>query len=166
MTDETGTPATSSLQGQLRASIAKAQSQRTEDFVIPGYEPTLWVTFRATDQYGEAREIVTRHANVPDEATKEIYVAADTLAAMCLDTFAIVDGKKQSLGVKLGCELAAYLGQEAETDRQGVLTVYGQGDPVRTMPLMTAFAAYEEWSQTAAVKSVQEAAGNSQAPSQ
>jgi hypothetical protein len=160
------TPATGTLQAQLRASIAQAQQRRTKDFEIPGYDPPLWLTLRAGDEYGEMRSIAEPHANVLPEAERDMRIAADTLIAMCLDAFAMVDGEKRSLGVTLGLGLAAYIGLEAENDRQAAFLIFGQGQATRTMPLMTMFAEYQAWSQSNLPASVREAAGNSAALSQ
>lgn len=152
----------SSLKDQLLAARAAVQHSKTSDFEIPGYSGRLGATFRALDDYSEVRAIIKRHERVPDEALRELYVAADTLVEASTDTFALVDGEQHALGVTLGLPLYGYLelDEGAENDRQAVFALFPS-----TMSLMTLFADYDQWMKGAQRKTESELAGKSDAPS-
>jgi hypothetical protein len=145
-----------SLKDQVRFSRARIQHTKTRDFEIPGYQPQLFVTFKALDDYTETREIGARHENVPDEAQREMYVAADTLIAASTDSYGILDGERVEIGLPLGAALAARLDHDgAENDRQAVFQIFPS-----TMSLMRTFIELDGWTQQVARGTDEELEGN------
>jgi hypothetical protein len=145
-----------SLRDSLRAARARAQHRTTGEFPIPGYEGRLHGEFRALDDYSEVRAIVMRHTKVADVAQQELYVAADTLLAASVGTFAMQDGVRHDLSLPLGRGLAAYLGYEGlESDRQALFAVFPA-----TISVMTLFAEYDLWMKASGVTVDEDLAGN------
>jgi len=149
-----------SIQGALRAALAAAQHRQNKDFPIPGYSGRLWGTFRALDDYTDVRGIVAGLDRVSDDATKELYIAADTIIKSCVGVYALMDGEKHELPYGMGIGLADYLGQQVDTDRQAVFALFPG-----TLAVMGLLADLDAWFKDADAKSAEETAGNSEAPS-
>lgn len=120
-------PQRDSLQAIVRAGRARAQRRKTLHMEIPGYDSTLakdgvevecslWASYRALT-YEQVQEIEGGHPT---------HDAADTLSQACVDTFLLdADGVRYPLGIRLGLELARFVGiDEAETDRQAVFLIF------------------------------------------
>lgn len=150
-----------SLQAQLRAMAQRTQQRKTVDLAIPGYDGRLWGTFRALDDYSEHRKIVARHERLQTEQ-QELYIAADTLIAASVDTFAVLeDGQREPLNLRLGLALAGYLGLEgAETDRQAVFMLISS-----TMQIVELYVELEQFRKASTRETVDELVGESEAAS-
>ena len=107
------------LQGLLREARANATTVHTVDVEIPGYQidapgygtGSLYGTFRALDDYREARKIGKRHERVRDEATRELEIAAEMLVTSSVTTFLRIDKFGDvPLEMPLGAQLAQWLG--------------------------------------------------------
>ena len=148
-----------SLQARLRASHAREVKRVTGEFEIaPGvFDPPLWGVFRALDDYSERRQAAFRHQNVADDAERELLGAADAIVTACEDVYALVDGEKVSLGVRIGKPLADYLGIPADNDRQAIFALFKRG----TMQIGDLFADIVTLSSRAADKATEVDAGNS-----
>jgi hypothetical protein len=107
-----------SLQAKVQAARVRAQHAATVDLEIPGYDGTLWGTFRAIDDLKERVRLEKRWERVRDDSQKALHVSADLLRAANLDTFVpaesfvageTTDGDRVALGLTLGLDLAAWL---------------------------------------------------------
>lgn len=100
-----------SLAERMQAVRAELQSHRTVILPVTGYSSVIAAEYRALP-YPEIRRIISRHQRQPNEALREIYVAADQLIDACVDIHEVNpnDGSYTSLGMTWGPELARYLG--------------------------------------------------------
>jgi len=155
MTDEASAPA-NTLQAELRAARAHATRKHTRDFAIPGYGGRLWGTFRALDDYADVRKIIVEHRDHHDEAERELLMAADTLVKSCEGVYALRHGERTDLRMGLGQQLAEFLGEPVENDRQAVFTIFPT-----TLAVMTLFGEVDLWIRAVGVQATEEAAGNS-----
>jgi len=146
------------LQDELRAAKARATNRQTRDFPIPGYEGRLWGTFRALDDYADVRAIIAEHGKVADAAEQEQLIAADTLVKSCTRVFALRDGEQHDLGMGLGRDLAAFLGDEVENDRQGIFAVIPN-----SLLLMSFYGEIDRWFRGTEAAATSEASGKSEA---
>ncbi|MGH2874999.1 MAG: hypothetical protein ACRDNS_02160 [Trebonia sp.] len=106
------------LIAKVRAGRERSLARSTTELEIPGYDGTLWGTFRALDDYKRTRRSGKRFERVRDEDEREINVHAQTLLDSCVDCFIPRDGfqpdspkpgDRLSLG-PLGAALARRLG--------------------------------------------------------
>jgi len=148
------------LQAELRAARARAMHKHTRDFAIPGYGGRLWGTFRALDDYAEVRKIVLEHRRVPDEAEGEVLIAADTLVKSCDSVYAVRHGERTDLGMTLGRQLAEFLGEPVENDRQAIFAIFPD-----TLTVMSLYGEIDRWIRAVGVEADEETAGKSQAAS-
>lgn len=111
-------PAAGSLQAKVQAARAHAQQSSTTDIEIPGYDGTLWGTFRAIDDFKERMRIEKRWQRVRSEAQRVLDIQAEMLRVACLDCFVPAEsfvpgetkaGDRFSLQMTLGVQLAAWL---------------------------------------------------------
>jgi hypothetical protein len=154
-------PSTRTLQEQLRAARADAQHRQNEDFPIPGYGGRLCGTFKALDDYSEVRQIIASNAKITDPAQQELYIAADTITRACVTVYALEGETRHPLEMGIGAQLAAYLGEEVENDRQGVFAIFPS-----TVAVMGFFADLDKWIKQAGETSDRQVTeGNSVAPS-
>lgn len=157
-----------SLRSWLQDARRQAQSRKTIDLPIPRFKGRLWCTFRAIDDGMEMRSISKRHERMGDQDLANLYIAADTLIAACMDTFVLKGEEKISLGLKLGLPLHAYLALTdetgvllpAENDRQAAFQIFDS----TTLLLLTADS-YGAFMQDAGNEADGEIEGNSPAPS-
>ena len=110
-------PDEGSLLAKVKAGRQRSLGRSTIDIEIPGYDGTLWGTFRALDDYGETKRMGKPFERIPDEADREVNIHAATLLRASVDVFVPLDGFKpdqdgckHSLGCPLGAELAGKLG--------------------------------------------------------
>lgn len=136
-------PVADSLFAQIRAARDAKQQAETVDLVVPGYGGRLGVTYRALP-WAETRRIAARHARNPDAAMRELYIAADTLLAACVDAHAILeDGTHHDLGVGLGADLARRLeldDTDGLTARQAMFLLFA-----RETQLISHYGELMEW---------------------
>lgn len=176
-------PPQMSLRDQLRASRKAAQNRQTKAFEIPGYDPPIYGTFKALDDYADARGIVLEHQNEPDEAARELLIACDTFVASCTEIYPVINGVRAALEIPApGFTPAVAAELVVETDAEGEDVLDEAGDPVpvkvdnarqavlaifpNTLSIMTLFAEIDAWFQNGAgPKSDRVLAGNSPAPS-
>jgi len=157
-----------SLKDQILAARIGLMHGRSEDFAIPGYGGRLWGTFQALDDYGEVRQIGRAAGGVEDPTEQEMYVAIGTLVRASVDMFAVIDGQKEPLGVKLGLPLAQYLGlaEGIENDRQAVFALFTDEEgALNSMALMELFQNYSLWRRETQTEAAKELEGKSEAPS-
>lgn len=119
--------------GSLSARAAQRRKTLSEErssiIEVPGYEGILAVEYRALS-YSEARKVVARHERVKDEATRDLYIAADHLIRASVNSYELVDGdveKRRELGHGWSLSLARELGIEVDetmTVRQAVLACF------------------------------------------
>ena len=151
-----------SLKDQILAARTAALGEHTEDFEIPGFGGRLWGTFKALDDYAELRQIGKRHEGITDQVEREMAVGADTLLEANTDTFALIDGKKEPLGVRLGLELNGYLGIEgAQNDREALFLLFDS----KTTNLMQLFFRYDGWTKVAQTEAETRVEGKSETAS-
>jgi hypothetical protein len=67
-----------SLRDRMKARAEQMELHRTERFPVPGYAAVLEVELR-TQNWEESRRIGDRHQRQRDQATRDLYVAADTI---------------------------------------------------------------------------------------
>lgn len=151
--------------GSLKDYIVAARSAelraKTADFEVPGYGGRLWATLRGLDDYSEMRGVITANERVPDAATMELNIAADTLLLASVDCFGLRNGEKESLDVRLGLPLSQCLGMtDSETNRQAIFEVFPD-----TMSVMTMYAQYDNWLKGEGREADQRAEGKSGTPS-
>ena len=114
---------TGSLRDRLRAAKTQHDASVTHELAIPGYGGQLVARYHTLDW--RARRKIGLAVTGPNIPARELDAAADILIASCDGVDAHVDGAVQPLEMKLGRELAVFLGDEgAETDRQGVLLIF------------------------------------------
>jgi len=172
-----------SLQQQLRQSRKRAANKQAKAFQIPGYDPPLWGTFRALDDYSDVRRFVIAHVDVPDEAEKELLIAADTLAASCTELYVEVGGVRGELEIlKQGFTptSAAYLVTETDADGNDIIDpATGEPKPIQvdnecqavfaifpnTSSIMELYGEMKSYFSSAGAKADEETLGNGAAPS-
>jgi hypothetical protein len=121
-----------------REALLSAHSTIME---VPGYEGILAVEYRAMD-YAEGRKIGAKHERQRDEATRELYTAADQLIAASINSFDLTEGQPRELNLSWGLALAKMLGVDAEgmTARQATMACFA-----RDTLLTRHWAEYIEW---------------------
>jgi hypothetical protein len=116
-----------SLSERARARRQQLQRQRTVILKVPGWENWLEVEYRALS-WAEMRMISGRHERISDDATRDLYVAADTLILASVNSYALDDeGKRHELGLHWGIELAQRFGvdvDEGTTARRAVMSFF------------------------------------------
>jgi hypothetical protein len=138
----TSTP--DSIQARIRAARAAKQAQTTVEIRIPGYRAAgveLFGVFRALS-WEQSKQIGSTALNsVSDESDRELYEAADTLAAACVKTVAVIDGERHDLP-PLGVELARYFDDTADPQnpRQAVFLIFDD----ETRVVLT-YSTYAQW---------------------
>jgi len=130
-----------SLQARAQARREVLLDRQTTRLEVPGYEGILEVEYRAMT-YAEGRKINARHERQRDEATREIYTAADQLIAASVNAYEITPEGAKELNVGWGPALAKMLGIDVEglTVRQAVLACF-----TRDTFLTRHWAEYVEW---------------------
>jgi hypothetical protein len=78
--DSNGSAPLGSLHERMRSRYEQRQGERTEKFPVPGYSEYLYVELRSLG-WEAIRKVTKRHERLRDEATKELYSAADQLVA-------------------------------------------------------------------------------------
>lgn len=167
MTNSTGTlpkgaSPTNSVAEHLRASFRKAQSRKTKDVAIPGYDE-LHVVFRALDDYSEVRDGIAKilsKRGIP-ESTREIEMGIQTLLMSSVDSYAMVAGEKVEIGLPLGVALYDYIWPaedeneiRPQTDAEAVTMLF-----LSTMSLMTVTAELDMWFKNTGVETDNEVLG-------
>lgn len=118
-----------SVADRLRANFAAAQSQRTQEFEFPPISG-LYIVFRTIEDFGEAHDTIMGNPGLP-AAQQEIAMAINLLVASSIDSYAIVDGDRHDIGLKLGVDLydlifPAEEGQiRPRTDGEAVALMFG-----------------------------------------
>lgn len=133
-----------SLQARAEARREALLQRQTTIIEVPGYEGILAMEYRAMT-YAEGRKINARHERQRDEATRELYVAADQLIAASVNAHELTEGKNEStpLEVGWGVALARMLGvevAEGTTVRQAMMGCFA-----RDTFLTRHWADYVEW---------------------
>lgn len=137
-----GSNGSGSLQARAAARRDALLKRQTTIMEVPGYEGILAVEYRAIT-YAEGRKIATRHERQRDEATREVYVAADQLIAASVNAYELQEGKEgKELGVGWGLALAKMLGVDTTdmTIRQATLACFA-----RDTFLTRHWSDYVEW---------------------
>lgn len=119
---------TTSLAERVQARRRQLERQHTIVLEPPGYGGLLAVEYRPI-AYSEVRALVRRHERIQDEATQELYQAADGLLMACINSYDISGGGKVALNLRWGVELAHLLGysdtvDDAFTARQALFACF------------------------------------------
>jgi hypothetical protein len=137
------TNGSASLQARAQARREALLDRQTTIIEVPGYEGILAMEYRAMP-YAEGRKINARHERQRDEATRELYVAADQLIAASVNAHELSDdGTTKPLEVGWGAPLARMLGVEVDdttTVRQAMMACFA-----RDTFLTRHWAEYIEW---------------------
>lgn len=163
-----GPQPTLSVAELLRAAYEDAAAAREpKDIQIYGYgEPDteLHVLLRMVDDLEEIsdalRPAMRRKGVKPTQ--RQLDVAIDTLLLASVGSYAVVNGERHDLGVPLGLELYDQLFPDdgsgkprPATDRQAVVLLFHN----KTLPIATAFVAYDNWVKAGGVEAEEEALG-------
>jgi len=134
-----------SLAARAQARREALLDQQTTIIEVPGFEGILAMEYRAMS-YGEGRKINQRHERQRDDATRELYVAADQLIAASVNALELDGTEATPLDLRWGAELAQRLGIDVEgmTARQAMMACF-----VRDTFLTRHWADYIEWLSTA-----------------
>ena len=122
-----------SVSERIRASIVKAQQRKTQDLIFPESEE-LHILFRPLDDFTELQPLLAEVAGSP-EGQQAIQAAINTLVASSVDSYAVVDGEKVDIGMKLGLGLYDFIfpvenGEvRPTTDGEAISLMFG-GDTV------------------------------------
>lgn len=132
-----------SLAERARERRRQLETRHTTVLEPPGYEGLLAVEYRVIT-YGDVRKITQRHERIQDDATRELYSAADHLIMASINSWQIEpDGSRHKLGLRWGRELAQELGIELSdtlTARQAVFACFP-----RDIFVANHFAEYMSW---------------------
>lgn len=149
-----------SIGDKLRAAREKHSGSREKTFEVQGFDGQLFATYRALG-YKEARRIGGLHTGVKEIAERELRVAADTLAAACTGTEAVIDGERHKLP-PMGMALNTALGLEpGENPKQAVMALFPAD--VALMAHFEGVGAFIEDVEAEADEAVEDQLGNSEA---
>lgn len=122
-----------SVADRLGASIKRAQGSKTQDLIFPDSDE-LHLTFRGMTDLSELKQAFDLNPSL-SESEAEVQAAINTLVQTSTGSYAVVDGKRVDIGLKLGVSLYAYLfpaeaGEpQPMTDGEAVVLMFG-GDTV------------------------------------
>jgi hypothetical protein len=151
----------------VRAARAAAQHRHTKDFEIPGFEGTIWGTFRALDKWSDVRGIVDRHSHL-DGAEQQVNVAAETLLKSCVTLYGVDGTQRAPLNMGLGVQFAEYVEEGSTASPDGIPMTDLQAVFVaipNEVQLVMLYTALESWYEGVGVKTDAVQVGNSAAPS-
>lgn len=120
-----------SLEERLHAARGSREQATTEDFPIPGISAYAWVRFRALGFKAQAKQ-VEKNKRVRDQATMNLYVAADTLVAATDGFYEVDQTDEENLIPSPGsswnslCKATYDVGDEL-TPRQALIRLVGDG---------------------------------------
>jgi hypothetical protein len=139
-----GAVSVSSLAERVQARRAQLEARHTLRLEPPGYSGLLSVEYRPLS-YSEVRAIARRHERIQDEATQELYMAADNLIAASIDSYDISGDEEVALGLRWGVELAHVLGfrdvvGDEFTPRQALFACFA-----RDTSVVTHYGQYAGW---------------------
>lgn len=155
-----------SFRDKVRAARTAAQNRKTKDFKIPGFEGTIWGTFKALDKWADVRGIVDKYAHLTD-GEDELMIAAETLLRSCVTLYGLDNGVRAPLDMTLGVQFAEWVEEGSTvttgppmTDLQAVFVAIP--DEVQLVKLFTRL---EQWYTGEDEGTSAEQVGNSVAPS-
>lgn len=161
--------ANASLREKVQARHAALQAARTTAFDVPGYEGVLRARYRVLSwkEIGRIGERILKIKDI-DDATRELYQAADTLILASEAVYdpeldkARKDGDPPPEGLKWCQQLAHDLGfPDPQTPRQAVFAIFA-----RETQIMTHYQTVMNWQDGENVEVDEELSGESEPPPQ
>lgn len=105
-----------SFRDKVRAARAAAQHRSTQDFEIPGFDGTIWGTFKALDQYADMKALFKPYEHLADDE-RELMTAAEIVVRACVGLYGVDGGVRAEVdppGMRLGVQFAEWV-QEGST---------------------------------------------------
>ncbi len=102
-----GTPEPSVAE-RLRANFARAQARATQEFELPTIEG-LWIVFRQLTDIAEVQDSLAEVNEHLAPSQVSIEAATRMLVASSVDSYALIDGTRHEIGLRLGLGLYDHL---------------------------------------------------------
>jgi hypothetical protein len=148
----------------LRTSFDKASEDEPFSIQLPIYTPPVVVTLAKVKDAASVDRALKGTDKIADEVSRNLEIAARTLALASTDSYVEVEGQRISLG-KLGMELYASLwpdqAPQPSSDSEAIFALFTDPDGVTdTVALAQAAAAYTDWMMRGRVAAETEVLGN------